>query len=251
MLNLNLTPELSEKYKPKLELIEALWKWGNINIEWELDDDMLDSIIMYYSLLWKLKELKPKDWKDWEKWESIKWDKGDKGDKGDKWIDGKNWTNGKNWLDGKNGLNWLDWQDWTWLEFMWDWTRLWIRKEWEENRDYRELKGKWLFWWWWGNVNKEDLLNKSTTLTAWNHNIHNTYKTYYCDTTAWNVVITITKKWFLKDEWFYIKRISTDNNILSIQPAEWLIESETIVEIDDNTWFYFSFDWTDYQSLTY
>lgn len=261
MLNINVNWKINDKVQNQLKIIEALSnaKW-DINIEWDIDEETLANIIIQLTLIEKVKEMKPKDWEKWKDWKDgkdwIDWKNGTD------WIDWKHWKDGLNWKDWINwedGIDWTDWENgedwdgWKNLEFNWDWTRLWVRIEWEEKRDYRELKGRWWSWFgsWWWNLKKDDLLLKSTTLTAWTHNIHNTYKTYYCDTTDWNITLIIPLKWFARDEWFYIKRISTDSNIVSIQPATWKIEDETTVEIDDNTWFYFAYDWENYQALTY
>jgi hypothetical protein len=269
MLDININWNLNAKLKGQLELIESLSNAkGDINIEWDIDEETLNNIILQLTLIEKSKELwleynwnwtqlwikrkvdnkfiyqdlKGKDWIDGNKWDNwkdwVKWSD---------WKDGITWIDGIDWVDWIDWFDWVDWISWSWLEFDWKDTDLWVKKVWDRDFEYRSLKWpRWVRGFSWDDFNRT-----SFTYTAWTHTLNTAYGTIYCDTSAWQVNLNLPETWINKDIAYYIKKTTADSNLVSIIPQSGLIEWETTVELDDNTWILFSNDWTNWFALTY
>lgn len=181
MLDINWN--INHKIETQLKLIEALSKWWDINIEWDIDEETLDNILMQVALLDLVKKNIPKDWKKGKEWE--KWEKGDKWDDWEDWID---WKNGKNWKDGtnwKNGLNWKNWKDWkNWYNWE-DWESAyelavidgfkWTLEEWLKSLEWKQWERwvpwfpwetwpQWPPWWWWDANFSYDVIEEDLTI---------------------------------------------------------------------------------------
>lgn len=281
MLDLKINGRIPQEVKNKIKFIESIAnaKW-NINIKWNIKEEFLDSMLIQLVLLDKSKEdsfdfkwdgeklgfkkkkdpkfsfmnLKWEDWKDWKDWKDWL--------NGVNWIDGKDWINGIDWINGLNGLNWIDWTDWVdWVDWK-DWINwasleydfrndeLWIRLKGETEFNYVNIR--WPRWVKGFSWDKWDSANAtSTTLTAGTYNLDTVFWTIYCDTSGGQVNLNLPNAWLNKDIPYYVKKITTDSNLVSIIPQSWLIEDETTVELDDNQWFLFSTDWTNWFSLNW
>lgn len=223
MININWN--ITEKIKAQIEIIEALSNaTGDINIEWDIDEETLNNIILQLVLTKSIKE-SIQDWKDgkdwvdgkdgldgknWLKWEDwLNWTD---------WINGINWLNGKDWLKGKDWINGIDWEDWESLEFNWKGTSLWIKKEWEEKYEYRDLigKGYWLWMWAWliavDNVSNTKTITKDFTVTVQQHKI-------ICDATNNDITISLPNASWIENKEFIITRLDNSLNTVTVQPS--------------------------------
>ena len=237
MINFKITQDITNKQEQQLKLIEVLsntqWK---INLQW-LDDEMLAMAVMQLTLQAKIKDLwldfkikgtqiwikknkdteytyidlKAKNWKDGK--DGINWINGTNWKDGKDWInwingnEGKDWENGEDWKDGKDWVNWKDWINWKSVEFKIEWTRLWIKQEWDEEYKYVNLQWKNSRLIWFGWLIKASDVKTDTTTFNWTLSI--------VDDTVQKALETIDEFKTYVDDWL-AEKLAINQNLADL-----------------------------------
>jgi len=209
--------ELSARIKSQLEIFDAILgaKW-NININWEIDEETLNNIVILLSLLEKVKQQKPKDWKPWKDGKPWK-----------DWEDWKPWKDGNDWEDWDNWNDWDNWDNWlSAYEIAIKNGFIWTEEEWLEslkwkNWDKWEKGYRWVPWIAWNEIN-------NITNITWDITVKPEYHKIIADATNNDIVITLPNASWLYLQEFIITRIDSSSYNVTIEAKPW----ETLVFVE-------------------